>query len=206
MPALLQFFIPAEMSVRIIKGDVRDRKKPGPAPGTPRPYYKRSRATPLKDYLLCRKCAFGWPRIDIRQAQSCPSCGAVIDARIRRGTTRNIQALTDWRKANPDLARKNATASRHLLRRAALLFIGGGELKCVRCGCDKYEALEINHKNGGGRAELLKLKGKFYRDIAKRERDILDLEICCRVCNSLDYLERKLGPLPFSIQWGGKWQ
>lgn len=83
-------------------------------------------------------------------------------------------------------------------REKVVKLLGG---KCVYCGCDILEALEINHKNGGGIKEL---KGKYNyrgkdlmlcREIISGRREIDDLELSCRVCNSVHYLEKlkKLG-------------
>jgi hypothetical protein len=78
---------------------------------------------------------------------------------------------------------------------------GKAAIACVRCGCDRPELLEINHKNGGGRKDLV---GKwFYRAIVKLERDTGDLELLCRPCNAIHYLELKHGPLPFRMTWEG---
>jgi len=93
---------------------------------------------------------------------------------------------------------------RRKLRQRVIDRLGG---KCVNCGCTVLEALEINHKNGGGRKEYL---GKGASD---RSRDMLfailngkrstdDLEIRCKVCNSLHYVEtiRKL-PGRWTVAW-----
>ena len=66
--------------------------------------------------------------------------------------------------------------------------------KCVNCGCTIQDALEINHKNGGGRKEY---HGGGAGD---RQKDILfaimngtrrteDLELGCKICNALHYIE-----------------
>ena len=59
--------------------------------------------------------------------------------------------------------------------------------------------IEINHINGGGRKELLAQRNKYYRSILNLEREIEDLELTCKVCNSLHALELKYGPLPFIV-------
>lgn len=63
--------------------------------------------------------------------------------------------------------------------------------KCVVCGCLILDALEINHINGGG------YKTKQEISIIKAFNMILHgtypypVELTCRVCNSLRYLESK---------------
>lgn len=80
--------------------------------------------------------------------------------------------------------------SNRLLRVKAMLVISP-EIRCVSCGCDVVGIIEINHKNGGGRAEFLKGNDKFYRAIATGVRTIDDLELRCKVCNILHYVEMK---------------
>jgi hypothetical protein len=35
------------------------------------------------------------------------------------------------------------------------------------------------------------------------ERDTADLELLCRPCNAIHYLESKYGPLPLRVVWEG---
>lgn len=63
--------------------------------------------------------------------------------------------------------------------------------KCVYCGCDVVEALEINHRSGGGHQEFKKInrsKKGWYLDILSGRRTIEDLELTCRICNAHHYL------------------
>jgi hypothetical protein len=80
------------------------------------------------------------------------------------------------------------------LRKKILELLGN---KCVYCGCDIPEALEINHIKGGGNQEkhYRRARTMYYLDILKGRRDIKELELTCRVCNSVHYLEKlkKLG-------------
>lgn len=177
------------MAVRIIQGDVRER------------------TVPLKDYLLCRKCARGWRRVSSHQSQNCPYCTAGVDARNRKGHTKNpnrLSQLLKWRRDNPEAVLILAKRGRDTYRKAALLAIGGGSIMCAGCGCDSYDYLEINHKNGGGAAEFRKSGHAFYRLIATGRRQTEDLEILCKVCNARHALELKYGRLPFKIIWGEK--
>mgnify|MGYP002814125799 CR=1 FL=1 len=74
--------------------------------------------------------------------------------------------------------------------------------KCVYCGCDNKQALEINHKNGGNG-----IRGEhgtaFWSKISTGERSIEDLEMTCRVCNIKYYLELQ-GEIGFEVIWYGK--
>jgi len=61
--------------------------------------------------------------------------------------------------------------------------------KCVYCGCDIQEVLQINHKNGEGNKEFKSISDKqFYLNIIKGRRKTDDLEITCPICNSWHYL------------------
>lgn len=75
---------------------------------------------------------------------------------------------------------------------------------CERCGCDELDFLEFNHRNGGGCKEHRENKNTPIMDrILTNKRDTDDLEIVCRVCNALDYLERKNNTQAkrYDIQW-----
>jgi hypothetical protein len=103
---------------------------------------------------------------------------------------RSAMWVKKWRDANPEkqaLARKRAYNNR---KRKAFLVIGGAV--CQRCGCDEIEFLEFNHKNGDGCKEYRATNCKPMMDrILTKKRHTSDLECLCRVCNSIDYLERK---------------
>jgi hypothetical protein len=76
--------------------------------------------------------------------------------------------------------------------------------KCVYCGCNIYDALEINHINGGGCQESKKISGRlsFYYDILAGRRTTEDLELACRVCNNWHYLTKtKDIPDGWTITW-----
>lgn len=75
------------------------------------------------------------------------------------------------------------------------------ELRCIICGCTIFEALEINHKNGGGNKEYRKQRHLyFYKAIISGRRKTDDLEIRCKVCNIVHLLEM-LGISGFKVAW-----
>jgi hypothetical protein len=93
-------------------------------------------------------------------------------------------ALKDGQKARDSYGRE--------IRRRLIDFYGG---KCVHCGCDEFEALELNHKRGGGYKEKRGRHRKDHLSTTTISRKILngelpadDYEIACRVCNSVHYL------------------
>ena len=77
--------------------------------------------------------------------------------------------------------------------------------QCVRCGCDDIRLLEINYKNGGGyikqRTEVAQ-GSPLYHKIIKKQRKTDDLELLCRPCNAIHYLETKYAQkLPLNVVW-----
>jgi len=156
--------------------------------------------TPIKSVVACRACDWTWRPSTGFGHERCPKCSKVRSVRDRNYEGRaNIASLKRNMKVNP----KRRTEWDRTYRRRAVLLVGRGDVVCVRCGCDRPELIEINHKNGGGGIELRKMKGKFYRAIATMNRDVSDLELLCRPCNAVHALELKHGPLPFRIVWEG---
>lgn len=82
-------------------------------------------------------------------------------------------------------------------RLAVIAYLGG---RCVNCGCDDVRCLEINHVKGGGAQER---KNKDYHRLSKEilEGKRKDVNLLCRLCQGLDYLERKYGRLPFVVTY-----
>ncbi len=119
----------------------------------------------------------------------------------------NHAKLRKYHKRYNERSRIKMVLTRPILRRKVMNIIGKGIIECVNCKCDMFEALEINHKKGGGNKEQILNYGgdsrRYYRAIVNGERKTDDLEITCRLCNSLHYLELKLGKLPFTVTWMG---
>lgn len=86
------------------------------------------------------------------------------------------------------------------LRMDVLNIIGKGKLECVNCGCDDLRVIEINHINGvGNKYRVANIK--FLWDVIKGRRPTDDLDLRCRVCNALHYIELKHGKLPFKVHY-----
>ena len=93
------------------------------------------------------------------------------------------------KKINPEYARKQK--SQYINNKKLVLEMLGGA-KCVNCGCDVFEFLEVNHKNGGGYKEQKETKcNNVVNRVIYKHRKIDDLEVTCHVCNHLHYLIRK---------------
>ena len=78
-----------------------------------------------------------------------------------------------------------------------------GGAKCVYCGCDEVRILEVNHKNGDGHHEKTYLwsGSGFYGAILSGKRKTDDLEVCCKVCNTMHYVKNGLGISGHTVVW-----
>ena len=113
-----------------------------------------------------------------------------------------------WRLANPDRVRERNRrwheahprpylAYRYMMLQAIQAggwdrVMGDEEPRCAGCGCDDWELLEVNHRNGGGSRDLQGLheKGGLTRQVFNGHRAVDDLDLRCRPCNAVDYLIR----------------
>ncbi len=109
-----------------------------------------------------------------------------------------------YRENNPDKVTK-ARKSQYTNRRLKVLEMIGGA-SCVYCGCNVLSFLEINHKNGDGCKEYKKMGAGIVDRILNATRAIDDLEVACRVCNNLHYLQLKDpdGAKGFKVTWNAK--
>lgn len=106
---------------------------------------------------------------------------------------KNKTHILDWRRKNHDKPWYSWwTRKYHEFHFQALQKVSGLiEPKCVRCGCKDLRFLEINHRNGR-KEEKFKAR-LFWKAIVEGQRRIGDLEVTCRVCNVIDYVEKKYG-------------
>ena len=88
------------------------------------------------------------------------------------------------------------------MKREVFELLGGA--RCVNCGCDFFDFLEVNHKNGCSKKE--QKEGRFIQSIYLRKRKTDDLNVLCRICNALDYLSKKKPKQSkrFNVIWDGK--
>jgi hypothetical protein len=63
----------------------------------------------------------------------------------------------------------------------------------TKCGCDELDFLEFNHIDGGGCKECRDsiTYSSMVDKLLTGKRKPEGLEILCRVCNALDFLNRK---------------
>ncbi len=111
-------------------------------------------------------------------------------------------AIWAKKKNNRATLRKLDLVNYHKTRRRALEIVGQGRLKCRNCSCTNFDLLEINHIRGGGGKEFRR-KGNttFYRDIAAKRRRTSDLNILCKLCNTLYYLNKRYGRPLYKISF-----
>jgi hypothetical protein len=107
-----------------------------------------------------------------------------------------------WKETNRDRYNELSRNSRTRQRLRVLQIVGRGVLKCSRCGCDATELLEINHINGGGAQEVKRKNTIFYGKILRGERCIDDLNVLCKMCNILHYIELTHGEQNYILTWG----
>ena len=131
-----------------------------------------------KNCRVCKKTLkifeFRWQKTKNIFRDSCRKCESLHNKQYKKIQPQN----PEWRKT----------------QRVNLLKKISNDIKCVRCGCDDWRFLEINHINGGGNKEA-KIYRKTTRSIneiiRKGWRTTVDLNLLCRPCNSIDHLERK---------------
>ncbi len=166
---------------------------------------KRTDNFKIKDIVVCRSCYCSFRPKRGRIRENCPDCGKELDVRNRKKQyqKRSRATLLKWIKNNPKKIKISRDNHRKKLRIGVLKKITNyKKIVCIACGCNDIRLLEINHKNGGGTKENKRIGSmRLYYDILYEKRTVKDLEILCRVCNSLHYLELKFGKLPFKIIW-----
>ena len=90
-------------------------------------------------------------------------------------------AAKEWSRNNR--ARIRGSVNRRLkeLKIEAMVHLGGA--LCARCGFSDLRALQIDHVNGGGKAERKKNRNypSYYRSVAKSE--IGKYQVLCANCN-----------------------
>lgn len=82
--------------------------------------------------------------------------------------------------------------------------VGNGVIKCENCGCDDESLIEINHINGGGTKEI-RSGYSYVFAIIKGRRKVDDLNLLCKLCNTLHYIDMKYGREKYeAIVWRGE--
>ena len=114
-----------------------------------------------------------------RYCQLCKSKRAEDYKSRQREASRLRSALRTLRNKESENQRKREYMRG--IRRAVINAYGG---KCACCGASEYEFLALDHINGGGRKERLKLSPyKLYRILIKNNFPQGEHQILCHNCN-----------------------
>lgn len=166
----------------------------------------------LKSRVICKKCfnlIFNYEKkINIE----CPFCGKIIDVRDKSGEyaayckkypEKAKQRLEGMKVYEAKYKKERGKKTRERVRAVVLNVVSKNNPVCVNCGCDDKRFLEVNHINGGGGKELERGKrtNEFAWSIYMGRRKTDDLNILCRVCNALHYLELKYGKTKYKITY-----
>jgi hypothetical protein len=143
----------------------------------------------IESGFICTTCFYKSPKERQRLSQYVQNNRSYVN-QLRR----------NWYSKDPARTAKIESKKRKKKRRRSLLLVGRGLIKCINCGCNRPEFLEVNHINGGGSKENEK-SSKFYSDLLAGRRGIEDLELRCKVCNMLHYSEKIYGKLSYRIIW-----
>ncbi len=116
-----------------------------------------------------------------------------------------IECRRKWNKTHPEYLRKHYEANRdkaieygrkynRKIKMMALSMISK-KIECINCGCDDIRLLEVNHINGGGTKEskILGAGCSLWLKIISGKRKTDDLDIRCKVCNTIHYVNLKYG-------------
>ena len=103
---------------------------------------------------------------------------------------------------DPEDERRKWREQHQRVREKAFEVLGGR--CCANCGCSEFSILEVNHINGGGRAERkAKSYRQLYRDISNGKVDAKEYNVLCRVCNALHYVQDILRVSGHRVIWKG---
>ena len=162
----------------------------------------------LKKRIVCKQCFNVFQNESLKIRAECPFCHKIIDARIRTEYSKNYnkkhpERAKKYKEYDKKYKRERGMILRKRIRMVNFNIISGSNPICANCGCNDVRLLEINHINGGGNKELQNGKNtnSFAWDIYMGRRTTNDLNLLCRPCNSIHYLELKYGKLAYKIRW-----
>ena len=118
-----------------------------------------------------------------------------------------IQRTTKYHLEHKDWRKKYYKQYYQKIRLEVLAMVDPA-MKCAKCGCDDTRFLEVNHIKGGGVKERKgyekeghELSHNMILLIYYGKRGLEDLNLLCRVCNSIDHLEREYGHTRLRVVW-----
>lgn len=147
--------------------------------------------------VKCSKCNVGltednwFPSFKRNKKKLCKDCHNNYQKEWRKHSSSYKERLQEYRERNREKLRIIAKGQRIKRRRRVLEIVGRGHIQCKRCGCNDIRVLEINHVNADGRSETSGRSAIFVNKILNGSRSVDDLEILCKPCNSIHYIEHK---------------
>jgi len=118
-----------------------------------------------------------------------------------------IQRTSKYHKENRESVKKWYKQYYQKIRLKVLAKVDPA-MKCAMCGCDDTRFLEVNHIKGGGKKEQRGYKEEGHNLghnmillIHTGKRNLEDLNLLCRACNSIDHLEREYGDTGLKVVW-----
>lgn len=136
----------------------------------------------------------------------CPKCNRVLPKAMFGKSDRYKDGLycwckdccrknaANWRAKYPDRAREATARWQRKIRIIVLNKLSNNSPKCALCGFNNKRALEVDHINGKGNIERIKLGGHWrdvYRFISEMniEDAKLKYRILCANCNKIKHYE-----------------
>lgn len=121
--------------------------------------------------------------------------------RTQQALARRRDAVRRYRERHPERVKVQRRSTYLARKRRGMELLGG--CYCAACGCDEIDFLEINHINGGGCVEIREQGNRMIDNVLSGKRSPVGLNVLCRVCNALDYLERKAPEASgqFVVRW-----
>ena len=165
-------------------------------------WYWKNHPDKIKVYIQNSTSARKSARI-AKRTMICKGCGNPIPTERYRKSYCSDECYLSYKYSRENKKRD--------IRKLKIFNMLGGAF-CKYCGCNEPEALEINHKNGGGNRERrLKRGGKtggnslvdeiYYGRLSP---DVV--EVTCRVCNAWHYITKKIGYDKWKITWNQAFQ
>lgn len=145
--------------------------------------------------LTCHQCAATYMAYKSNSKYCSMQCKGLHDAPItaQANQKRRKYPLVDGLTKNQICYRMRGSIYNKRdtnARLEVLKFLGS---KCVQCGYDKdVRGLVLDHKNGDGKSDRLRIGGKVYRYYASHlDEAKCNLQVLCATCNQIKAIENK---------------
>lgn len=156
-------------------------------------YYKDGRPDlsmgVIKTCLVCSK-----EFLDRSRSHNGKYCSTPCKSKIsmKKHYVRRNELRREYRRTHPDYWKNN-----HLKLKIEVTHHISDEVKCVKCGFSDIRALQIDHINGGGNIERIKIwknnGEKMWKNILSTPKDEIRkrYQILCANCNWIKLVENK---------------